>query len=456
MPLEDVPGTELKYHLITFDAEGRERPEAGGLASEEAVGELKKEPITDVFVFSHGWQGDVPAARKQYNRWIAAMAGCSADIERINAARGGAFRPLMIGVHWPSLAFGDEALGAGGGSFAAGMAEVDDVDAPPVDLDAEVESMIDAYAQRIADTPAAREALRVIFARAIDDVAPDQLPPDVIAACEVLDRESGMGSGGEAAEPDADRDSFDPEAVYSVVQEEDAVNFAGFGLGGLLALPRTLSFWKMKARANKFGEHGGHDLVKSLMEAAGPNVRFHLMGHSFGCVVVSSIVAGPGGRSSLPRPIDTLLLIQGALSLWSYCPEIPTAPGHAGYFYPILREGRVRGPIVTTQSEHDVAVGRWYPLAAGVKQQVNYHDALPKYGAVGSFGLCGLDERAHFDSLKAISDPYDFQPGQVYNLDSSHVIAEDQGMFVGAHSDFAHPEVGHAVWSAVLGASQSG
>jgi pimeloyl-ACP methyl ester carboxylesterase len=206
----------------------------------------------------------------------------------------------------------------------------------------------------------------------------------------------------------------------------------------------------MKARARAFGEGGGHDLLKALMQAAGPDVRFHLMGHSFGCIVTSAMTAGPAGGSTQARPVDTLMLIQGALSLWSYAPEIPTAPGHPGYFHSIVRNGRVRGPLVTTQSEHDAAVGRWYPLAAGVRRQVDYNDQLPKYGAVGSFGLCGLDDRADFGALKAASETYAFEPGRIYNLESSDIIREDQGMFVGAHSDFAHPEVGHAFWSAIL------
>ena len=90
MPLEDVPGTGLRYHLICFDKEGRERREGAGLQSEAALGELKTEPITDVFLFSHGWQGDFPAARLQYNEWLATMAGCTADIEKMSAARAGA------------------------------------------------------------------------------------------------------------------------------------------------------------------------------------------------------------------------------------------------------------------------------------------------------------------------------------------------------------------------------
>ena len=450
MSLEQVPGTSLNYHLISFDGEGRERSDADGPRSRAAIDAVAKEPITDVFLFSHGWQGDVPAARRQYQAWIGTMAGCTSDVDRVTKARGGAFRPLLIGIHWPSLPFGDEAIGSGGGSFGVTSAGTAGDPGLPLDPDAEVESMIDAYARRIADTPAAREALRVIINRAIDDIAPDQLPPEVADACAVLDRESGLGSGGEGSEPGSDRETFDPESVYAAVQEEEGVSFGDFGLGGLLALPRTLSFWKMKARAQGFGEGGGHDLLKALMQAAGTDVRFHLMGHSFGCIVASAMTAGPAKMGTSARPVDTLILIQGALSLWSYAPEIPSAPGHPGYFHPILRGGRVRGAIVTTQSEHDAAVGKWYPLAAGVRRQVDYNDALPKYGAVGSFGLCGLDDRAEFGALQAASEPYAFEPGRIYNLESSGIIREDQGMFVGAHSDFAHPEVGHAVWSAVL------
>ena len=127
------------------------------------------------------------------------------------------------------------------------------------------------------------EALRVIIERAIDDVAPDELPREVADACTLLDRESGMGGAGEGAQPGADREPFDPERVYRAVQEEEAVSFGSIGLGGLLALPRTLSFWKMKDRARRFGEGEGHTLLNDLQRAAqpscppcdGPQLRLH-------------------------------------------------------------------------------------------------------------------------------------------------------------------------------------
>ena len=84
MSLEEVPGTSLNYHLISFDGEGRERPDADGPRSRAAIDAVAKEPITDVFLFSHGWQGDVPAARRQYQAtgsapWPAARPTSSGD-----------------------------------------------------------------------------------------------------------------------------------------------------------------------------------------------------------------------------------------------------------------------------------------------------------------------------------------------------------------------------------------
>ena len=52
-------------------------------------------------------------------------------------------------------------------------------------------------------------------------------------------------------------------------------------------------------------------------------MRFHLMGHSFGCIVVSSTLAGPYARTALRRPVASVTLVQGALSHWSYAAEVP-------------------------------------------------------------------------------------------------------------------------------------
>ena len=444
MSIEHIPNSDLTYCLVSFDAEGRERQDdPDGIMSERVLQKLRDEPITDVFLLSHGWKGDVAAARKQYSAWIAAAAGCANDLELMRQKRPG-FAPLMVGLHWPSLPFGDEDLGAGSASFSA-------LETSSAGAALSVDGLVDRYADRIAETPVARAALRIIFEAALDDMDPPEMPANVRAAYQALDREAHLGAQGAAGAPGADREPFDAEAAF-----QNAKGEAGsFGIGssilsGLLSPLVQLSFWKMKARACSIGEGGGFQFVSRMQQQTqASGVRFHLMGHSFGCIVMSAAATGPVG-ARLPRPIDSLLLVQGALSLWSYCQSIPSKPDQSGYFYRMVKEGRVAGPIVTTISEHDTAVGRLYPLAAGVAGQVAMAPGdLPKYGAVGACGLRGAGFEAIDLDLPAADQALALVPRKIYNLECSHVIRNGGGM-AGAHNDIAHPELAHAFWTAAM------
>ncbi len=439
MPIEAVSGTSLKYYLVAFDAAGNERDDdPDGLVSQKILDVLSSEPITDVFLISHGWQGDVPAARRQYNKWITAMAANQADLEQIKQVRPG-FRPLLIGLHWPSLPWGDEEVVGDSVSF-----DTTDV--------ATVEQWVDEYAERLADTSASRQALKTIFTAAMEDMAPATLSPEVREAYEVLNRESSLGSEGEGAAPGSDREPFDPESIFQAAESAD-VNFGQISLSGVLAPLRTLSFWKMKDRARQIGETAGFGLLTKMQKATSEQVRFHLMGHSFGCIVVSATINGPKGQGKLVRPVDSVVLVQGALSIWSYCSDIPGAPGRAGYFYPLIADHKVAGPIVTTQSEYDTAVGKMYPIAAGLSQQVVFDpNELPKYAGLGTFGIRGPGLKLVDLKMLPLEGSYKFEPGKIYNLESSDFISDmSDGGLGGAHSDIAKPEVAHAVWSAACG-----
>jgi hypothetical protein len=71
MSIETVPGADLKYYLIAYDKHGKERDDdPDGLMSQVALNALVTEgsdPVTDVFIISHGWKGDISSAREQYN-----------------------------------------------------------------------------------------------------------------------------------------------------------------------------------------------------------------------------------------------------------------------------------------------------------------------------------------------------------------------------------------------------
>lgn len=437
MPIRTIQPSGVNYHLICYDADARERDgDPDGVMSQRVLEAVQREPITDVFLISHGWLGDIKDAIRQYDLWIGAMVAHTKDLERMRQVRPG-FRPLLVGVHWPSKPFGEEDVSQSASFAAPGGSDVSPVDA-----------LIDDAAASVADTPAARQALQTIIAAAIEDVAPSRMPAEVADAYRALERETQLASGDATADPSSDREPFDPEAMFAAANEESA-SFEGFALGALLMPLRLMSYWKMKDRAAKFGAHGAYPLLCRLQQAAGANVRFHLVGHSFGCVVMSATLAGPPTNNALVRPLDSVSLLQGAISLWSYTSDIPYAPGQPGHFRRIFSERRVAGPFITTQSEFDTAVGTQYPLASGVARQFSFGPAeLPKYGALGTFGARGPGlDIVDLDMLPADGD-YGFEAGKVYNLNSSQYICTMENRSSGAHNDLAHPEVAHAVWEA--------
>lgn len=444
MPIREINATSTTYYLVLFDEQGKERPESNGsLLSEAALKRLadSSNPVTDVFVIAHGWQGDVPAAIAQYDDWTCTMAAVRSDRETAQLTVPG-FAPLTVALHWPSLPWGDEELPSGGAVLSAAES-----------IDAQVE----AYANRIATTPSARDALRTILDAAQQNPQAVELPPPVLDAYNRLFAESGLQVGSSSARPGSDQDGFDPAAIIADARAGSVDAAAGgnpqlLGLGkdlvGALLIPlRQLSFWKMKDRARQFGENGARALL-SRMQGAARNARFHLMGHSFGSIVVSGAVAGAPGKSPLPRAADTLFLVQGALSLWSYAGDIPYAPGTPGYFQRIVGNRLVNGPIVTTRSTYDTAVGRFYPLGARLRSQYVLGGEYPLYGGIGAFGIQGLDAVSDLP-IQSTGFRYGFVGGNVYNVDASTSIREGSGP-AGAHSDIAHPEVAHVFWSAVL------
>ncbi len=139
----------------------------------------------------------MPAARQQYRDWIGAMAERRADRDRIAGQRTD-FRGLLVGIHWPSLPWGDEDLGAVAFAPAADPAV----------------AMVEDYARRLGDSPEIRRHLRTICEAATAPDTADRLPPVVADAYRELDRLLGLGSDGVAGSPGADREPFDPGSVY--------------------------------------------------------------------------------------------------------------------------------------------------------------------------------------------------------------------------------------------------
>ena len=210
MSFETIPETDLQYGLISFDADGNERIERSGLMSQALVKKATTDSITNIFFFCHGWQGDVPEAKEQYNKWLKAFVN-SGDWQKA-AQQFPRFRPLLIGLHWPSKPWGDEELR--GGAFGAAEGALGP------------EALLRTYLERLGDRPEIRQPLETIINEARRNAAPDELPPHVRHAYLDLNDALGLKSEGVDAAPDADREGFDPQDSFEAANEQ-AASFGG-------------------------------------------------------------------------------------------------------------------------------------------------------------------------------------------------------------------------------------
>ena len=424
MSFQKIPQLGIEYALIHFDDRGRERTDdpEGGVFSRALLEKARSEKPSHVFLFSHGWKGDIPSAIDQYNRWIGAMWRLEADRQ----ALGPDFRPLFIGLHWPSQPWGEETISAQ--SFGTAGAAIAGV-------------LLEKAVEHFGGGSDVRAPLEVIFQAFEQNPAARILPDDVIAAYSELARAVGFSAGdGTSGAPDEDGAPLDPQAAVRaerLASVGESFGTSGSIRSGILSGLRQVSFWLMKHRARTVGEQGMHTFVNDLQRACDANI--HLMGHSFGCIVVSSILGGPGGNGVLTRPVNSAVLVQGAMSLWSYAEDIPESD-KPGYFRQILAKRTVSGPILTTQSVNDKAIGIAFPAAVGLIGEVDFAAKLPKFGGIGAWGIQGTPNVEPKDMLDERGE-YHFEPGRIYNLNGSRFIAD--------HSAIDGPQVAHMLWQAV-------
>jgi hypothetical protein len=116
----------------------------------------------------------------------------------------------------------------------------------------------------------------------------------------------------------------------------------------------------------------------------------------------------------------------------------------------VITDQKVKGPIVVTLSDHDKAVGKYYPLGAGSRRQVAYAAGeFPKYGGIGTFGVRGPGLDIEDIEMLDARASYGFRSAKIYNIVADNYISKMEGAS-GAHNDIAHAEVAHAFWEASM------
>lgn len=422
--------------------------------SDELLAEVAASGITDLFMMSHGWGTSADTAHGLYEAFFPLVAETTKQMPGIG--------PIgFAGIFWPSLWFPD----------------------PPPKAAAQVAESVQAGRPGAANAVLSGREIADTLSASFDD-------PEQQANLEQMGRlidEGIEGVGKEAHEsqdarltqfhgllqtlvrhdPQPEEDAGEtslfstdnPESDYSTISEvvgsstqlgaadEGIADVFGKVWNGAKDALRMASYYEMKARAGDVGSNGLGPLLERL-RAQQSGLRVHLMGHSFGARLVSFALSGI--TSADVSPVASLCLIQGAFSHWSFAPlqSMPFSTAGALNRY----ANRVHGPLVATFSEHDWAVGRWYPRASFLAGQ-DAEASASQWGGMGSDGFQGVSPAGSL-TLLSVGEAYSLEAGSFYRVNGSAVIADtSQSPFSGAHSDIRHPEI---AWLAVAAAATHG
>jgi hypothetical protein len=248
--------------------------------------------------------------------------------------------------------------------------------------------------------------------------------------------------------PGSSAASLDPFATSSGGGMGGAASFRdvlGGIKGALLHFLNYTTYYVMKARAGDVGVNGVTPLNKNIREAR-PDIRLHLIGHSFGCRVVTSTVnALPADDKFRP---NTMALLQGAFSHNGFAANFD-GNNNDGAFRQVVAQKKVKGPIIITHTRNDKAVGIAYPISSRIAGQVAaaLGDENDIYGGLGSNGA----QTAETTRERVVGTL--LNPGSAYPFSSAgscgHLYNLKADQFISGHSDIVSSAVGYAITTAI-------
>jgi hypothetical protein len=437
------------YFELEFDAKGQP-VDAKQLPA--LIDGLKKNKTTDLFFISHGWNNDTKDAHDLYQELFTNVKAQEKNVD----VTGRAF--AVAGVIWPSKKFdvADDAPNAAsiGTGHARLAAQVDTLAAFLAGGPNAAKHKKDlAHAKTLIpkiekDSAARREFSEIILARipksvgeeggwyisekvGSDMVADDTLlkqlgnPPPKVAQTG-----GGATSIGGRKRPQATGQSFQGAAGLG--------DFLKGVIGGASNLLNVVTYYQMKDRAGVVGRGGVNEALQRV-RAELPAVRIHLIGHSFGCRVITAAVTGDAAQAN--GFANSMSLLQAAFSHYSFSAAFDDSK-KPGFFRNLITESRVSGPIIITHTHADKAVGLAYAIASRAMRQIAaaMGDKNDPYGGLGSNGAQKTAE-ARDGTLPKAGGAFDkpLAKGTMTNLLADGLIS--------AHSDIRNPNAAYAVLS---------
>lgn len=449
---------EFPFWLLTFDKHGS--PEDTG-AIDHLIAELNAQKITDLFIFSHGWNNDRSAALALYNRFFGEVR----KVLDVTPAKSGTTRIGVAGIVWPSILWPDDAqsasmhqvvTGGGGGVALGGGPPVTAAQATPKQIRDELRKGYDNAAQlklleeltAMLETQPKTEAALKEFRLKLGELLESE------AGGSVDSKQADSAESGIAALNDQKwrglLEVLGDQALHGQLSGGGAAGigdpFKKLWAGAKDAL-RVTTYWQMKERAGVVGRSGLGEKVLARISAEAGKTRVHLLGHSFGARLVSFSLSGlPASVERERSPVKSLFLLQGAFSHFAFADQLPHDATRSGALKGMA--ARVDGPLLTTHSQKDLAVARSYPAASFVNgdDSAAAADQLARWGGMGYDGAQAVG--AAHEMLAPPGKRYPFEKGKWLNLDGNKVIVHG-GLPSGAHSDIAHP---HTAWAALAAA----
>jgi hypothetical protein len=415
-------------------------------------------PVTDLLLLSHGWNNDKADASQLYQELLdnidklldlrneaSVPAPLQGFVERLRNRNFAAVR-----VFWPSKKFTDADLIPGGGAASA-AAEAENTAAVNRILDKlKDDPRVLGGADRNPDHVAAMESAKAL----VPQLATTEAKKEFVRLLrKILDpsmKENDDASAGFFA---ADAETLFENAQTPVVAPAAPGGGAGGGssltggaaglddlLSGVQAAARRIAnfatYYQMKSRAGTVGSKGVADLLRRV-RAAKPDIRIHLVGHSFGGRLVIAAAHELPGNTDLV----TMSLLQAAFSHNGLSEGFGEAKKEKGFFRALMDEKRISGPVIITHTKNDKAVGIAYPLASRIAGQnaAALGDQNDPYGGMGRNGAQKTKEADNRFTLGLPGTAYSFEKGKIHNI-SSDLIQD--------HSDVRRIEVAYAILSA--------
>lgn len=443
------------WYIIPFDDEGRC---TAPLSRDDLVRAVENDGHTDLFLFSHGWNNDWSSASERYEDFISHYIEMRGQYA-LSYTRP--HRPILAGIFWPSTALvapWEQApkFAAAGGESASAASDVAawqrEIEELATDVDSGVREEFYSLAQSSSlDDAKARRLADLLAMTATKQVDTDEDPGASSAGADhgglkPLDGEGLLASARALTKPTTVRRK-PGEFGFATGASKPTGPDAAFSVGDLdpRNLLRLATVRKMKDRAGVVGARGVGPLLRDII-AANEKLHIHLLGHSYGCIVVLSALCS---AHAVPAPmVDSVLLLQPAVSQWSFAANVAGRGFPGGYRKAFERS---RTPIFATYTRQDWPLTHIFHLALRRDDDVGqpraaFERALPEspslYAALGGFGPAGMTE----DELQVIDMS---QPPTRYALRKSpapKICALRGDETITGHGDISKP----ATWWALF------